>query len=402
MADVCGAERGWGSGWLGTDPLLQPPGEVVGDERLDEGVELAVEHGAEVVEGQFDAVIGDAVLGEVVGADSFVAFAGADLGAALGGVFGVFLGAFGFEEAGAEDAQGLGLVFLLGAFVGAADDHAGGFVEDLDGGVGGVDTLAARSGGAADGDLEFVGFDFDVHLLGLGKDGHRAGAGVDAALGLGDGDALDAVDAAFVFEALVDVRAADEEDDLLETAEVGGTGVDGFGFPSPGFGVAVVHAKEVRGEEGGFLSAGTGADFHDDVAVVGGIGWKQAALEFTGEPVEFDLAAGDFFADEPGEFGVRRFGGQQFAVSGEFLFGAEVGVSDGYELLEAGVFAAEFLEAGRLSGHGGVAQRGFDLGQALAEPFDVGFHVHGGAACFTEPATARAGGGPAGRGNRTG
>jgi len=71
----------------------------MGHEGVDEGVDIAFEGSGEVIEGEVDTVIGDAVLGVVVGADAFVAFAGADLGAAFGGVAGIFLGDFLFEQA---------------------------------------------------------------------------------------------------------------------------------------------------------------------------------------------------------------------------------------------------------------------------------------------------------------
>ena len=57
-------------------------------------IDVAFDEGGQIVKSEFDAVIGDAVLREIVGADSFVAFAGADLGFALRGVFGVFFGDF--------------------------------------------------------------------------------------------------------------------------------------------------------------------------------------------------------------------------------------------------------------------------------------------------------------------
>src|SRR2546421_6834509 len=65
--------------------------EVAGHQRLDQGIEIAVDHIRKIVEREFDAVISDAVLRKVVGADALVAFAGADLRLALRGVFGIFL-----------------------------------------------------------------------------------------------------------------------------------------------------------------------------------------------------------------------------------------------------------------------------------------------------------------------
>lgn len=101
----------------------------------------------------------------------------------------------------------------------AADVEAGGEVEDLYGGVCGVDVLAACAAGAADFDAEVVGVHVYIDVFGFGEDGDGDGGGVDAALGLGGGDALDAVDAGFVFEVAEDFLAGDFEDDFFEAAD---------------------------------------------------------------------------------------------------------------------------------------------------------------------------------------
>src|SRR5258706_8117311 len=64
---------------------------VVRDERLDHGVEVALDEVREIVERDFNAMIGHAVLREIVGADFFTALAGADLLFAMGGIFCVLL-----------------------------------------------------------------------------------------------------------------------------------------------------------------------------------------------------------------------------------------------------------------------------------------------------------------------
>src|ERR1700680_4707826 len=147
---------------------------------------------------QADAVIGYAILRIVVGANFFGAVAGFDLAAALGGQGGLLLFHFEFVEAGAKDAHGFGAILDLGFFVLLGDDQAAGNVGDAHGGVGGVHRLAAGTGGAESVDAKILGFDFDVDVVGFRQDGNRGGGGVNAALLLGGGDALDAVDAAFV------------------------------------------------------------------------------------------------------------------------------------------------------------------------------------------------------------
>jgi hypothetical protein len=165
-------------------------------------------------------MIGDAVLGEIVGANAFVAFAGADLCFSLGGIFGVFLRHLLFEQARAQHGQGARFVLLLRPLVGAADDQAGGFVNDLHGGIGRVHALAAGTGSAAAADLQILVLDFDVDLFRFGQHGDGAGAGVDAPLRLGRRHTLNAMHAALVFEAFVDIRPGDLKDHLFITAQV--------------------------------------------------------------------------------------------------------------------------------------------------------------------------------------
>src|SRR5947207_528808 len=51
---------------------------IVGTEGVNEFIELAVEHKIELVYGQADAMIGDAILFEIISADLFGAVAAAD------------------------------------------------------------------------------------------------------------------------------------------------------------------------------------------------------------------------------------------------------------------------------------------------------------------------------------
>ena len=93
--------------------LLQPLRLVRGDERSEDFVEVAAEHGVDAVDGEADAVVGHASLREVVGADALAAVAGADLAAAVA-VRRVLLLALGLVlEAGAQDFHGLFLVLEL-------------------------------------------------------------------------------------------------------------------------------------------------------------------------------------------------------------------------------------------------------------------------------------------------
>ena len=176
-----------------------------------------------------------------------------------------------FEEAGTEDGHGAFAILELGAFVLHADDDTGGEVGDADGGVGGVDGLTAVAAGAEDVDAEVFRFDFDIFFFGFGEDGDGDGASVNATLRFGDGDALDAVDATFEFEAAVGFVAGEAKNDFFEATSV--VFVDGFclNFQIVGFGVAEVHTVEFGGKKGGFVAASAGADLDDGGFVICGV-----------------------------------------------------------------------------------------------------------------------------------
>ena len=86
-------------------------------ELVDNVFNIAIHNGGDVGTRIVDAMVGDAVLREVVGADFFGAVASADEGfTGLGGVFHLFF-FFALEEAGAEDIHSFDAILLLGAFV---------------------------------------------------------------------------------------------------------------------------------------------------------------------------------------------------------------------------------------------------------------------------------------------
>ena len=209
------------------------------------------------------------------------------------------------------------LVLQLALLVLAGDDDAGRQVGDADRGVGGVDALAAGAGGAVDVDAQVVGVDLDLDLLGLGVDEHAGGAGVDAALRLGDGHPLHAVHAALVLQpgphALVALGLHGDRD-VLVAAEVGVLGVDDLGLPADALGVAQVHPQQVAGEQRGLLAALARLDLQDDVLVVVGVARDQQVLEPLLQPRDALLELGRLL-------GERRVLGGQLLGGGQVVAG---------------------------------------------------------------------------------
>ncbi|SIN00835.1 Uncharacterised protein [Mycobacteroides abscessus subsp. abscessus] len=132
----------------------------------------------------------------------------------------------------------------------------------------------------------------DLDLLGLihlGEHQDPGGRGVDAALGLGDGHPLHAVNPALVLQvrphALGRIAGAalDGHLHVLVPAQVGLVGGDDLRLPPLRLGVAGVHAQQVGGEQRGLGPALPALDLEDDVAPVVGVpGDQQAAQALLG------------------------------------------------------------------------------------------------------------------------
>src|ERR1035437_3607591 len=136
-------------------------------QRRDDGANVTFHDLREVVEREPDPVISDAVLPEMIGADSFAAIACADLVAARGSVFRALFLLASLQEPRSQHGHRAPLVLELRALGGAGDDEAGRPVENLHGGIGGVDALAARPACAAHRDFQVLRVDLHVDLLGL-------------------------------------------------------------------------------------------------------------------------------------------------------------------------------------------------------------------------------------------
>src|SRR6185312_4021916 len=93
-------------------------------------------------ERQVDAVVSDAALREIIGADALAAVAGADLLLAIGGPRGIDALPLGVIDARAQDVHRGGAVLVLRAAVLHHDHDAGRDVGDPDRRFGLVDVLA--------------------------------------------------------------------------------------------------------------------------------------------------------------------------------------------------------------------------------------------------------------------
>ena len=80
---------------------------------LDECIKGALEDGVEFVERQIDAMVGDAVLWEIVSTDPFAPITAANLDAAIRGPFTLHVPLLLIEDTSTQHAHGLGAIFVL-------------------------------------------------------------------------------------------------------------------------------------------------------------------------------------------------------------------------------------------------------------------------------------------------
>ena len=100
-------------------------------------------------------------------------------------------------------------------------------------------------------------------FFGFRQHGHGRRGGVDAALGLGGGDAFDLVGSRFKREMPPASFAVNANNGVPETAGFVGAVVVGFKRPAVALGVRLIHLEKIPGPESSFVSADPGSDFKD-------------------------------------------------------------------------------------------------------------------------------------------
>ena len=260
----------------------------------------------------------------------------ADLGEALGALLGLLLLELHLVQAGTQHLHADLAVLDLGALVLGLHHGVGGQVRDAHGGVGGVDALTAGAGGAVGVNAQVGLLDVDVDLIRLGQHGHGCRGGLDAALGLGLGDALDAVDAGLVLHDGVDALAGDLELDGLEAARVGRGAGEHLDLPALGGREALVHLVQVSREDARLVAADAGANLNDGVLLVVGVCRDEKELDVLLQGGELLLVGGDVLLEHC--LLVRVSGLVQHLLGGlDVIEGLQVLAGLGHELALAGV-----------------------------------------------------------------
>ncbi len=147
---------------------------MIGNQRINQFVQIAFHNPVELVERQIDAMIGNTSLREIISADTLGSIARTDLATARFRAFGFCLLALHVVKACPENLHGAGAVLVLGFF--SLNDHdAGRDVRNANRRIGRVHVLAtgARCPHRIDADILIT--DLNVNILGFGqnRDGCR-------------------------------------------------------------------------------------------------------------------------------------------------------------------------------------------------------------------------------------
>src|SRR4051794_2154128 len=322
-------------------------------EGVGERGEVALEHLVEVVRGDLHAVVGDAPLGEVVGADLLRPLARPHLRGAGGGLLGPALGLRALVEPRAQHAHRLLAILELRLLVLHGDDDARRLVRDPHRRVRRVHRLPAGAGRAVDVDLEVVGVELHVDLLGLGqhRDGRRRG--VDPALRLRLGDPLHTMRAALPLEDRVRAVALDRER-VVAVAHL-----ERLGAQTLLLGVAGKHPVEVAGPQAGLLPARARADLDDHVLVVVGVALDHREAELVLEALDLGLGGFEHLAC----LGVLGLGQQLPRARGIVGRAPPLG-GEPARGPERAVLAADLGVALAVADHVGIAHEALELGPA--------------------------------------
>ena len=118
-----------------------------------------------------------------------------------------------------------------------------------------------------------------IDLLRLRHDRHRTGGGMDTSSRLCFGHTLHTVYAALILQSGVSACSVDHESHFLESADPVLIQTEHLGLPATPLRVLHIHPVYLRREKSRFVSAGSGADLHDNILVIVGVFGQEQDLK---------------------------------------------------------------------------------------------------------------------------
>ena len=182
---------------------------------------------------------------------------------------------------------------------------------------------------------------------------------MDAPARLGDGDALNAMRAALVFQLAVRRRPGHEERDFLKTADLRLIAAENLRPPALPLGIARIHAEEACGKECRLLAADASANLDDDVLIVVRVARQKEDRQLFLKARTLLFRRGDLLEQQQLHLGVRL--GEHLLVLGNRRLRLAVRFVCGHDGRERGVLARIVLPARHIRHDGGIAEERFEL-----------------------------------------
>ena len=230
-----------------------------------------VHYRAQRIQRKSDPMIGHTALTEIISTDLSASVPRSHLGFSLGRDLIVLAPLLLLIEACAEQAQRFFLIAQLTALILTLDHDAGRLMDQADCRQSFVDMLSAGAGAFHRLDLQIGLVDLHLHVLHLGKHRHGGRRRLESPGRFGYRNSLDPVSAALKLETGIGTVSADEEGDLLVSAQFRFVDLGDLASEAVSLRIHYVHTVQVGGKQSRLFPARAGTDLHNHVFIVVGI-----------------------------------------------------------------------------------------------------------------------------------
>ncbi len=224
--------------------------------------------------------------------------------------------------------------------------------------------LATRSGGAVGVGAQVRRIDVDgFDFIDFGQDGHRTGRGMDASLCLRCRYPLHTMRTRLEFQAREHTLARDSADDFAKAAVLARVLAQDLHRITLRFSPAAIHAKQVAGEDSGFVATRSRPHLQVDILFVAWILRQQQAPEVGLGGLDFTFDPCKLFGTEGPHASIRI--GQHLLGGGQVTLQTVVSTKAFRQRLQAGIFHGQVTKLRRVAGNFHAGEQAADLFEAI-------------------------------------
>ena len=213
-------------------------------------------------------MVGHAPLGKVVGTDFLGTVSRTNLALTKLCFCIMCLLLFHIIQLRPQQRKSLCLVLQLRLLRLAVYHNSCGVVRQTDSRVGSIDTLPTIAGGTHHVDADILFIDLHIHFLRLRHHRNGNGRSMDTSAGFRLRNPLYTMHTAFVFHYRVGSLPGNHKGYTLHSSDTNFLHLHGFHLPAAAFRIMHIHTINFCRKQGRFISAGTGADFHNNVFII--------------------------------------------------------------------------------------------------------------------------------------